>query len=286
MRAMFLEVGGVRTRCLVAGEEHRSSVLLIHGFGLSADVWVPNIKELGRRFHVIAPDMIGHGFTGAVSLNGAPPHQVYLDHLVALAAKLGLSDYCPVGSSFGALMAALLHLRDPRAIRKLVIVGSGSCFNNDDEQVVAAEGAYKNQAPMMENPTYEICHARMANIVYDVSTVPEALLQVQMTAYAQPEAHQAWAEGMMGMMQYDEIKPFRIYSRLEQIAAETLIVWGKQDKRGIYSRAVEAARRIPDARLIAFDECGHFPALEESSRFNSCLADFLEPEKREAPVRQ
>ena len=63
MRASFIDVGGITTRYLHAGEDHGQALLLIHGGGVAADTWLRNIEPLGREFAVYAPDNIGHGFT-------------------------------------------------------------------------------------------------------------------------------------------------------------------------------------------------------------------------------
>jgi pimeloyl-ACP methyl ester carboxylesterase len=63
MLMRFIPAGGVPTRCLVAGDPGKPALLLLHGLTLTADVWLRNIDALAADFHVIAPDMLGHGFT-------------------------------------------------------------------------------------------------------------------------------------------------------------------------------------------------------------------------------
>jgi pimeloyl-ACP methyl ester carboxylesterase len=55
----------------------------------------------------------------------------------------------------------------------------------------------------------------------------------------------------------------------------TLVVWGRNDKGGIYESAVAAVARMPRADLVAFDNCGHLPMLEHADRYNSLVRDFL-----------
>ena len=74
MRAKFIDVAGTQTRVLSEGEDNPDVLLLIHGFGSSADTWMHNIDVLGRNFHVIVPDLVGHGFTGSVDLEDGPSH--------------------------------------------------------------------------------------------------------------------------------------------------------------------------------------------------------------------
>ena len=77
------------------------------------------------------------------------------------------------------------------------------------------------------------------------------------------------------MMDMDKMRPYRIYDRLEDIAVETLIVWGRQDPRGLHEQAVAGVKRMPNARLITYEECGHLPFLEKPDQYNADIRAFL-----------
>src|SRR5690242_18042705 len=94
MRIEFKNVNGVRTRVLFAGNPSAYPILLIHGFGISADTWLRNIDALGEDFFVVAPDMVGHGFTDPVDFEGEPPHRQTVDHLVSLIDLYGFQRLC------------------------------------------------------------------------------------------------------------------------------------------------------------------------------------------------
>ena len=60
-------VGDIRTQFLEAGSG--AHLVLLHGgeYGASAEItWRYNIGELAKRFHVIAPDMLGWGGTDKI----------------------------------------------------------------------------------------------------------------------------------------------------------------------------------------------------------------------------
>ena len=54
MNIRFIDVNGIRTRVLLAGSEKAYPLLLLHGYGGTADVWCRNMDELGRDFYAIA----------------------------------------------------------------------------------------------------------------------------------------------------------------------------------------------------------------------------------------
>lgn len=273
MRVKIEEVAGIRTRYYYEGTG--VPLLLLHGGGVSSDAWVRNIDSLARSFRVIAPDLLGHGFTGTGQYSAGPPHPHIVEHLAALADHLGLEQFYVAGSSFGALIASLLYFRLPQRVRKLVVVSSGSFANSDEELAVAIAGAYENSRLAVIDPSAEDCRQRLANIFYSRESIPEELITMQLTIAALPGIVEAFEARMKGMMDIAACRPYRILDRLEQFALPTLLVWGAEDRRGILSRAQEAAARMPDASLVAFARCKHHPHIEHPQLFNELARAFL-----------
>jgi pimeloyl-ACP methyl ester carboxylesterase len=199
-------------------------------------------------------------------------------HLLGLARHLGIDRFAIAGSSFGALLSALVYFEVPACVEKLVIVGSGSAFNTEVELERVLAESFANGLSAYAEPTLANCRRRMANICYDPASVPEEMLLVQMTSYALPGVREAYERRMRGMMDLTACRPYRILERLEAVHVPTLIVWGRQDKRGIYERALEAVRRLPNGRLVAFDRCGHHPHIEHPTEFNELVRQFVKGE--------
>jgi len=272
VKARFIDIDGVSTRVLWAGSG--PAVLLLHGVGMSGDTFIRNIDALAQRYSVFAPDMLGHGFTASAAFDGAP-QPAMVGHLGRLADALGLDRYSALGSSYGALVAGLMWFDRPERVDNLVIVGSGSAFHPAGEQRETLEAALANASRAMGEPTLESCRARLAAICHDAETVAEEILLTQLTSYALPDrfdAYKATIRGLIGTIESDE---HRIYSRLEQLRARTLIVTGRNDIRADWRRHVEARRRMPNARLVVFDACGHLPYMEHPAEFNDIVGTFL-----------
>src|ERR1700757_851285 len=66
-------------------------------------------------------------------------------------------------------------------------------------------------------------------------------------------------------------------SRLHQITAPTLIVWGDRDNLIPLRCGHEFERLIPDARLSVYADTGHNAMIERPRRFNAELAGFMRP---------
>jgi 2-hydroxy-6-oxonona-2,4-dienedioate hydrolase len=275
MQVRFIDVDGIRTRCLIGGKPGAYPLLMLHGYGGTADVWMRNLDVLGEKYYAVAVDMVSSGFTDPVDTGGKPPQPATVAHLRKLADKLGFDRFCPMGTSYGGLICALLYFDMPDRVNKLVLQGSGSAFNEDEALVATLTNVKKNFGPLMDAPTIDAVRASVKKQVYDARSIPEEMIHMMATAYAQPGMRKAWEQGLDGLLDLEACRPHRVKGRLEKLAADTLVVWGREDPGAIYASAVEAVKRMPKARLVTFEKCGHKPMYEYPEQFNREVLAFL-----------
>ena len=275
MRAKFIDVGGANTRYLCAGESDEKALLLIHGGGLAADTWLRNIDALGKVFSVYAPDSLGHGFTDTIDLGTDLPQPHTTAHLISFMDTIGVEKFSVCGSSYGALIAGLVYFAVPDRVEKLILTGSGSVFDSDDDYRASLRRVYENVANTIRNPTLGDCRSRMNGIVYDPASVPDELLLMQVTQYAQPEIVEFYLTGCRNRIDAKGPIGYRILDKLEEIEAPTLVVTGRQDQGVDWRNTKAEAERIANTKCVLIDRCGHLPYVEHADEFNALIADFL-----------
>jgi pimeloyl-ACP methyl ester carboxylesterase len=273
MRAVFADILGAKTRYYTGGAG--KPVMLIHGVGMSADSWLRTIPGLEKSFAVTAPDVLDNGFTEAGPYRGGPPQPYMVDHLVALADHLKLDKFSVVGSSLGSGLATLLYLKVPDRIEKIVFVGPGAVIDKPEALAKVYEASDKNGRAAVADPTYESCRARVQRVVFDPACVPEALVAMQMTMYALPNAMEVFDRRMKGLRDPRGLQDYEVYSKLEQVKIPALVIIGREDIRGDYDASVAAAKRLPQGKILTYEKCGHWPHMEHPERFNADLAAFL-----------
>jgi pimeloyl-ACP methyl ester carboxylesterase len=102
-------------------------VLLVHGWLASAGLnWATTFDPLGEQFHVLAPDLRGHG-RGPRSM-GRFRLEDCADDLAALLAHLGPKPTIVVGYSMGGLVAQLLWRHRPDLVSGLVLCSTTQAF--------------------------------------------------------------------------------------------------------------------------------------------------------------
>jgi 2-hydroxy-6-oxonona-2,4-dienedioate hydrolase len=273
MKVTFTNVDGTETRYLHAGQGE--AVFLLHGIGMSGESFIRNIDALGEGFAVFAPDLLGHGFTASVDFGKAPPQCLMARHIRGLADALGIRSYSVAGTSYGALVAALMYFDAPERVRSAVLIGSGSVFHEAEEQKATLQAAAANGSRAMRDVTMESCRRRMAKIVYDPACVPEEILPIQMTSYARPDRLAAYEAAIAGSILTMDLPEARVYERLEALDLPVLVITGREDIRARWTAHVEGVERMPRARLVAYEKCGHMPFIEHPARFNADLFEFL-----------
>ncbi len=273
MQTDFLAAHDIITRVLKAGAGE--PLLLLHPVGFSADIWVRNIAALGRSFRVAAPDLLGHGFTDLCPPVGRIGHEAMLNHLAALVDALSFDSFSIAGSSFGSQLGALLALRMPSRVRKLVVIGSATTVQPPEEVVAALAKTRANAMKAFSAPSWESCATRLANLCFDRTLDFSPLILSQLTAYARPGAAHAYDRLLTAMSDLQTAERFSVRHRLGDLTMPTLLLWGREDPRAKHDRAVEALSLLPNARLETFERCGHLPFFEYPDRFNQVVAEFL-----------
>ena len=111
------ELGGIIS-FLEAGQG--APVVLIHGVGMRAAAWGPQIEALSQSHHIIAVDMPGHG--GSVPLPQGALLSDFVDWLHRVTAALGCGPANIVGHSMGSLIAAGYAITHPAETLRVAVL--------------------------------------------------------------------------------------------------------------------------------------------------------------------
>src|SRR5262245_24478541 len=88
----FLTVHGLRLRYLDWGNTDAPPVVCVHGYTSSAEAFNAPARHFQERFHVIVPDVRGHG-ESAWSPTGAYQYHDQVGDLESIVDQLGLERF-------------------------------------------------------------------------------------------------------------------------------------------------------------------------------------------------
>jgi pimeloyl-ACP methyl ester carboxylesterase len=117
-----VDVGGVKVFYREAGSPSSSTLVLLHGNPSSSFMFRDLIPRLADRFHLIAPDYPGFGYSDT------PPPEVYIytfDHLAQtidrLLTQIGATAYILYLQDYGGPVGMRLATAHPDRVKGLVI---------------------------------------------------------------------------------------------------------------------------------------------------------------------
>ena len=257
---------GIRTNVHDVGTG--APVLLIHGSGPGVSAWANwrlSMPELARRARVIAPDMVGFGFTDRPE-GQTYSMDVWVDQALGVLDALGLEQADVVGNSFGGALALALAIRHPKRVRRLVLMGSvGVPF-----PITHGLDAVWGYTPSIEN-----MRKLLDLFAYDRGLVNDELAQLRYAASIRPgfqesfgamfpAPRQRWVEAMTSAE-----------ADIRALPHQTLVIHGREDQVIPLDNSLTLARLIPRSQLHVFGQCGHWTQIEHAARFNTLVGDFL-----------
>jgi pimeloyl-ACP methyl ester carboxylesterase len=269
-RSRFIEIDGMRTHYLEAGEG--PSVVLLHSgeFGGCAELsWEYLIPDLARHFRVIAPDWLGFGKTAKVH-DFESKRARMMSHLVRFVQVLALEHSYFIGNSMGAsfllAMAAEKPCRLP--IKKLAAI-SGGGFMPDNEHrrnLLSYDGSSQAMVALLkaifENPVWYTDGAYVERR-RQMSLLPGAWESVAAARFKSPVTEARSEFGQPDLIPYS------------QIAAPTLLIAGAKDRLREPGYAAPVAAKIPDGHYVVLPSSGHCPQIEDPKAVFGHLLTFL-----------
>ncbi len=167
---------------------------------------------------------------------------------------------CPatlVGSSFGGHVALRVAIEQPELVDGLVLTGSSGLA---EKPILGAEMPQKSR-DYIEEKVAELFHDRARMSQSDVDRAHSELND------------RSKARAMIRLSR--SCRRDHVGDELHRIKAPTLVLWGRQDIVTPPEAASEFAERIPDARLVWLERCGHAPMIERPDEFSDALVSFV-----------
>src|SRR5215469_10958770 len=135
-----------------AGSTHSSSIVLLHGFPSSSHMFRDLIPQLANKFHVIAPDYVGFGYSDAPD---ATKYEYTFDNLAAyveelLFGVLGLKTFSIYVQDYGAPVGYRIAYRHQDAIEGIVVQNGNAYAEGIGAGFDAMKPFWANRTPETE----------------------------------------------------------------------------------------------------------------------------------------
>lgn len=252
------------------------AVLLLHGGGPGASGlsnYSRNVEALARRFRVLVPDMPGYG-KSSKAVHGADPFGDLASAMLGLLEALDIERTHVVGNSLGGACALRMALDRPDRIGRLVLMGPGGIGVSQGKPTPGLVRLLTYYAGV--GPTYDKLAAFIReDLVYDASTVTEAMLRERFESSLDPEVVANPPLRAPKDLEALERMDFLLDPRLPSFDHPTLVLWGTEDRVNPSSGAAALQSRLPACDVFLFSRTGHWVQWERAAEFNAVVTAFL-----------
>ncbi|MCE2565123.1 alpha/beta fold hydrolase [Komagataeibacter sp. FNDCF1] len=233
-------------------------VVLIHGYTDSARDWEPLVPELSRRFHLIIPDLRGHGASSKPDccyavIDFAHDIRRLLDGLHIPRAML-------VGHSLGSIVVQSFAENWPEHTQKVVLISSTGgrvdCPTGEQRKARAEGMDFRTPITRLHDPI-DPDSAFMKEWWSSPTPVPAAFLDRQRHDAAAMPAKVWLAVLDQGLMALD-VRP-----GLAHLHEPALLIWGEKDPIMLPEVRTTLIAALPQARTVIFPGLGHNPFWED-----------------------
>lgn len=246
-----------------SGPEASKQILLLHGWGSSAELMRPLAKMLDDRFHVVNADLPGHGRTPPPKLAAGVPD--YAREVADLIRSEMQPPVTIVGHSNGGRIALYMASTPEYSglIKRLVLV-----------------------SPSGMTPARSL-KTRTKRAVASLLKAPFAILPGRFRQHGLEWLRDSalWRslgssdyQALSGVMRETFVKTVTTHldDQVHRVTVPTLVFWGSEDHDVTRDQVDRLVERVPDAGLVVLEGAGHYGYLDDPSTVKAGILHFLE----------
>jgi len=239
-------------------------LVFLHGVGGGHHAWerqLPYFGGLGYPSH--AWDQPGYGHSASVD-----PYDLerICASLAALIGSLASEPVVLVGHSMGGLIAQETYVRHPKLVKALALCFTSPAFaggsSDFTKQFIAARISPLDQGKTMG----DIAKALMPTMRGTKSDPAGLALAEQIMSGIPPDTYR---KAVHLLTTFDRRK------ELADIKVPTLVLAGSDDKTAPAAMMERMAQKIPGAKYVCLEGCGHLGPMDQPEEFNAALHVFL-----------
>jgi pimeloyl-ACP methyl ester carboxylesterase len=238
-------------------------LVLIHGVGMQALAWYPQIEELSSEFRVISVDMPGHGQSDPLEPGAGLPQ--FVEWAASFIEALELGPVNLAGHSMGSLIAAGVAVTRPDLVKRVAVL------NGVYRRTAQARAAVLRRAAELRSGAIDVATPLQRWFTAEESQrmaaqrVESWLKSVNLSGYA--TAYTAFANG-------DDVYA----DSWNTIACPALVLTGSDDPNSTPAMAKQMAQAAHNGHAVVIEDERHMVNLTAPNEVNRALRAWLQTE--------
>src|SRR5262245_34559888 len=272
-------VDGVSVFYREAGSVAAPTMLLLHGFPSSSHMYRNLVPQLADRYHVVAPDLPGFGFTEVpANTNYVYSFANLATTMDAFTRTLRLSRYAIYVFDYGAPVGFRMALAHPERIAAIISQNGNAYEEGLSEGWKPIQNYWKqptaaNRAALRGFLTPETTKGQYLHGVAEQACVAPESYTLDAALLARPGNDEIQLDLFLDYASNVALYPqFQAYFRSKQ--PPLLAAWGRNDPFFLPAGA-EAFRRDNKSAEVRFYDTGHFALETHASPIAADIREFL-----------
>jgi 2-hydroxy-6-oxonona-2,4-dienedioate hydrolase len=249
------------------------TVVMLHGSGPGASGWSNfhrNVEPfVNAGYRVVLLDCPGWSKSDSIVSRGSRS-ELNATALKGFLDAIGLAKVHIIGNSMGGHSAVAFALANPARVGKLVLMGGGT--GGLSPLVPMPTEGIKLIGALYRDPTLENLKRMLNVFVFDPSKLTEELIKTRLENLL---SHRDHLENFVKSAEANPRQFTDVGHRLGEIAAPTLLIWGRDDRFVPLDVGLRLLAGLQNADLHVFSRCGHWAQWEHADKFNKLVLDFL-----------
>jgi pimeloyl-ACP methyl ester carboxylesterase len=226
-------------------------IILLHGWVGSWRYWIPTMQAASISFRTYALDFWGFGDTAKNQNYSIQDQAMLLDQFME---QMGMMKVALVGHGLGAVVAMQFALKNPGMVDRVLAVSYPLVTQSTSQRLRTSSAVDLVDWLLGKGPETE--PVRTDAPKNDSLAVRTSLL---------------------------ELATFDLKTAWHQLQTNCVLVHGVNDPAITQPTQEQFAELPMRIHAVTFDQSGHFPMLDESSKFNRLLVDFLALDSSDSP---
>ena len=261
-KSVHLTVNGLPLHYLDWGNVGAPSLVCVHGYTSSAQAFNGLARHYRDRFHIVAPDVRGHG-ESAWSPDGAYQYRDQVSDLAGFVDQLGLSRFTLIGTSMGGIIAMVYAEAHAERLLRLIINDIGPDVEEGSQRITRMVGGRPDEFATLEEA---MAYRRKVSPVTASRTMDDQRELALGVLRGRPDGRWVWKMDPAYIRQrVQRGAPSRpaLWPVLESLACPTMVVWGTESDVLSEAQAKRMVEALPRGELVTVPDVAHAPTLVE-----------------------
>jgi len=285
----YADVNGVNLHYAHCGKG--PLIIFLHGFPEYWDMWKEQLKDFGKDYLAVAPDMRGYNLSSKPREVSQYKQRYLMEDIRLLAEHLGFKRFVLAAHDWGGAVAWTFAMFYPQRLEKLIIVNAPHPaifereLRNNPEQREASSYMLLFRSPEAEKKLSENNYSYLLKMAFGEIIKNGVLSDDDVKGYIR-----AWSQpgALTGGLNYyraanvealenpvDAVKKRALGESLPEVSVPTLVIWGEKDSALLPGCIEGLGNYITDCTVKRIPDASHWVVREKPGLVNQLIRDFL-----------